>query len=114
MNVRLGTETNKKDTTVLVSEKLDRLIKKFFTAEEMKTYEKLGQQQIDNMWVGFYLILHKQFDFTAEQLSKFKKEFDNNFEEDFFWIPQYLISDIPQKAELEEALGMTIEELESL
>ena len=112
MNVRLTTGNSQKDTTVLVSEKLNRLIDKFFTADEMQTYEKLSKQQTDNLNVGIYWVLHNIFGFTAEQLTVFIKEFNENFEE-IFTLPAYLLSDVPQKAELEESLGITVAELEN-
>lgn len=106
MNVRLTTDTADAEGTAVL-QKSERLLQKLMTAAERDVLCEINEQQFRNQMIAIYWVLHNVFGFTAEQI----KEFDTACEENFPDInthPAYYRADIPQKAELEAALGITI------
>jgi len=104
MNVKVSTELSSEEK---VYRKAERIMLKLLTEEERQAMVKVENQHFNNLTAAVYWVLYSRFGFTAEQIKEFAVTFNENFE-DIDTHPAYLANDIPQKAELESVLGISI------
>ena len=104
MNVKINLELSNEEKTY---RKAERIMLKLLTEEERQTIANVENQHFKNLIAAIYWVLYSKFGFTAEQIKEFAVTFNENFE-DIDTHPAYFANDIPQKAELESALGISI------
>lgn len=104
MNVKINLKLSDEEKTY---RKAERIMLKLLTKDERQTIADVEKQHFKNLTAAIYWVLYSKFGFTAEQIKTFADEFNENFE-DIDTHPAYFANDIPQKAELEAALGITI------